>query len=161
MPLRNNLEARITKNGVGIFSKVLIPKDTVVIEFGGHILKSEDLPDNIIPENDYYLQIGQDKFIGPSGTHDDYINHSCVSNCFVIIVGNRALLMSMQQIMPNIQITFDYSLTSTEDNWKMECKCGSYDCRKIISSYRLLDEETRKKYEDMNIVPKYVKESVK
>lgn len=161
MAFVNNLEKRMTKNGVGIFSKVLIPKDTIIFEFIGEIIEAKDMPENITPENDYYLQVTPDKFLGPSGSFDDFINHSCAPNCGVIVIGHRALLITLHQILPGTQITFDYSTTSTEDDWKMDCKCGAYNCRGVISSYKTLDEDTRKKYEEMHIVPKYVQESVK
>ncbi len=42
------------------------------------------------------------------------------------------------------------------DEWKMKCKCGSENCRKIISTFNALDDKTKKKYS--NYVIDYIRE---
>lgn len=152
----DNLEKRKEQ---GIFAKVDIPKGTVILEFKGDIFASQDLPKALSPEEDYYLQIGTDKYLGPSGWLDDKINHSCNPNSAVVIVGNRAFLVSLYLIKSGHQITFDYSTTSTEtpEEWSMNCNCGDYNCRGVISGYQSLDQSIKDNYEALGIIPKYVK----
>jgi len=151
------------RKALGAFAKVKIPKGTIIFEFKGDVINSEDIPKDLKPEDDYYLQIAPNKYLGPSGWLDDKVNHSCNFNCYVQIVGHRAFLISLYEILPGHQITFDYSTTSTEtpEEWSMKCNCGSYTCRKTISGYNSLDQTTRENYEKLGIVPKYVMESVK
>ena len=53
----------------------------------------------------------------------------------------------MRLIKKGVEITFDYAMNNI-DNWKMECNCGSKNCRKVISTFDVLDEKTKKKYLD-------------
>lgn len=156
-----NLKQIKTNTGVGVISTVDIPKDTIIFEFKGDVMKESDIPTDA--NINYYLQIGKDNFLGPSGSFDDFFNHSCNPNCKVFIVGNRAFLISLYLIRAGTEITFDYSTTSTDtqDSWSMKCKCGDYNCRKTVSGYQYLDAATRKQYEDLGAVPKYVRDSVK
>lgn len=146
----------------GVFAKGNIQPNSIVLEFKGDIFTKNTLPLDLI-KNNFYVQIGSDKYIGGSGWVDDFVNHSCNPNCKVFIVGNRAFLISLYLIKAGAEITFDYSTTSTDtkDNWLMKCKCGDYNCRKVISGYQYLDTATQKRYEDLDAVPKYVKDSVK
>ena len=154
----DNLQKKKNSQGIEIIvAKADIPKDTVVFEFKGNIFKRSKLPNNNWQD---YLQIDKDLFLGMSGDLDDIIRHSCNPSCWIKIVGRRALLISRHFIKAGSEITFDYSITSTQEpsEWSMQCNCGVYTCRKIISGYRHLNENIRKHYEAANIVPQYVKE---
>lgn len=150
----NHLKVIETNRGKGIIVTHDIPAETVILEFKGNTFDRE----SIVHELGQVLQIGNDRFLGPSGSVDDYINHSCAPNCGLHIVGPRAFLIAIHQIPAKTEITFDYSTTSndTQEQWQMECKCGFHKCRKIISGYQYLDKETKERYEKMGIIPKYL-----
>ncbi len=42
-------------------------------------------------------------------------------------------IFASQDIKKGEEITFDYSSTEADPYWKMKCKCGSFNCRKIIN----------------------------
>lgn len=152
-----HLEVRESKIGKGTFTKVAIPAGSKVAEILGPVLLDREVPsaDNF----DIYLQVGPNTFIGPSGRNvPEYLNHSCDPNCYVQVVGNRAIIYSLYVIPANAEITFDYSLTSTDtyDTWKMNCKCGSNKCRKVISGFQYLDPALQEAYKQKNIVPLYI-----
>ena len=42
-----------------------------------------------------------------------------------------------------------------EDNWEMNCKCGSKNCRKIIKNFKYLPKKIQQKYIKLKIVPDY------
>lgn len=140
------------KNGNGVFTLIAIPADVPILEIKGDFFSSKD---NIGQD---HLQVGIDKFIGPTGGIDDHINHSCNPNCVLHIAGNRAMLYSLHAIRENSEITFDYSVSSTDthDTWKMECKCGEFNCRKIISGYNYLPPDLRSKYEGVGMTPQFM-----
>jgi len=153
------LEVRDSKIGKGTFTKVSIPAGVPVAEIRGPVLLDRDVPphDNI----DIYLQVGPNTFIGPSGKNvPEYLNHSCDPNCYIHVVGNRAIIYSLYVLPANAEITFDYSLTSTDtyDTWKMECHCGSYKCRKLISGFQYLDPALQDSYKKKQLVPLYILE---
>lgn len=149
-----NLKVIDTNRGKGVITLHDIPADTVIFEFKGNKFDRESVAHGF----EQILQIGNDRFLGPSGDVDDYINHSCNPNSGLHIVGPRAFLISIHQIPANTEITFDYSTTSNDtlEQWKVECKCGFYKCRKTISGYQYLDKETKERYEKLGIIPKYL-----
>ena len=153
------LEVRDSKTGKGTFTKVSIPAGVPVTEIRGPVLLDRDVPphDNI----DIYLQVGPNTFIGPSGKNvPEYLNHSCDPNCYIHVVGNRAIIYSLYVLPANAEITFDYSLTSTDtyDTWKMDCHCGSNKCRKLISGFQYLDPALQDTYKKKQLVPLYILE---
>lgn len=149
-----NLKIVETNKGKGVITLSDIPANTVIFEFKGDKFDREKLVHNFAS----ILQVGSDRFLGPSGDKDDYINHSCNPNCGLYIVANRAFLMSLHDISEKTELTFDYSTSSSDtlDQWKMECKCGFYHCRKVISGYQYLDKAIKDRYEKLGIVPKYL-----
>lgn len=142
-----------SKNGLGVFANIDIPKNAPLIEIIGNIYKN--LPE-IIDEN--YLQIGHNTFLGKTGGVDDYLNHSCEPNAFISALGDRAILYSMYNIRANLEITFDYSTTSTDtlDTWKMNCNCGSFKCRKIISGLQYVDSKIVEEYKNKGALPLFM-----
>jgi SET domain-containing protein len=103
-----------------------------IIEVTGDIFNK-----NNVPDHSAVLQIGKDMWIGSSGRQDDYLNSSCSPNCYLHIVGKRAILYSKFVILPNNEITIDYnSLEYTANNKKIKCTCGYINCRGTIPSFR-------------------------
>lgn len=148
------LQVKPAKSGMGVFTKLQIPANTAILEFTGDIIPKDKMSFDM----SQVLQVGTDRFIGPSGAVDDYVNHSCDPNCLVHIVGNRAFLYSMYVIPANTELTFDYSTSSTDtlDSWQMKCQCGSYKCRKIISGYQYLSEPLKKDYAAKGMIPVFI-----
>ena len=151
------LEVRSSKTDRrGTFTTIRIPANTAIMEITGPLRLDREIP----PEDtmDMYLQVGPNAYIGLSGGADDFINHSCDPNCKLHVVGNRAILYSMYVIPENTELTFDYSTTSTDtlESWKMDCKCGSYKCRKVISGFQYLPLELQTSYKEKGMVPLYI-----
>ena len=150
------LEVKDCKTGKGVFATIQIPANVAIMEMAGPVLLDREFPANADVDN--YLQIGPNTFLGLSGGIDDYLNHSCDPNCYLNVVGNRAILHSLYVIPAGGQLTIDYATTSTDtlETWKMDCKCGSFKCRKVISGIDTKDAETRQKYESKNMLPLYI-----
>lgn len=146
------LKVKPSKWGVGVFTSVEIPANVPIIEVTGQVYTEDKLPD---PNDPALIQVGPYIYIGPSGTIDDYIGHSCNPNCLLHIGGKRAIVYSMYVIKAGSEITFDYSTSSTDtlDKWQMNCQCGEYNCRKVISGLHYLDEATQTKYKEKGMIP--------
>jgi hypothetical protein len=88
------------------------------------------------------IQCAADRFRDSAGIAR-YVNHSCEANC-----GIKGLfdIVAMRTIQPGEEITWDYEMTEDSDWWRMDCRCGSPRCRKVIGAYRNLPEEFRVKY---------------
>lgn len=152
-----NLEVKAAgSKGSGVFSKVFIPNKTVIYEFGGVVMTRNDLNSYTEPQNT--IQIGENLYLSKSGGLEDYTNHSCDPNCGLRIVGNRALLVTLYDVQPGHEITFDYSTSSndTMDSWHMTCGCGYFSCRKVISGFQYLPLERQQYYIKLGIVPSYL-----
>jgi hypothetical protein len=136
-----------------IFAKCKINKDQPILEFSGNIFSGEK-----IFEENLILDLPKGKYIGPSGNLDDYVNHSCNPNSRVIVVTTRAFLYSIKNIKPNEEVTFDYS-TIMKSNIKFDCKCKQFNCRKIIGNLSTVNEQTLKKYKELNLIPSFILEN--
>lgn len=150
------LEIKQSKTGKGMFTKTQIPADTPIKEFTGKVFTADELPH----DSSIFLQISPNLYIGPIGTVKgvDYINHSCNPNCYIHVVGSRAILYSMYVIQSGSELTFDYSTTSTDtlDSWKMDCRCGYNKCRKVISGFQYLPQDIKDKYNQRGIIPLFI-----
>jgi SET domain-containing protein len=160
--MKNSLYVKeTTAKGKGLFTKTSFKKNDIIIEFEGDIIDRADIPFPYpdTPEVNNLKQISKDKFLSMSGDMDDFINHSCNPNCKFTIRGSRAFLEALYDISKDTELTFDYSITSTDTHadWSMSCSCGSYTCRKIISGYDTLSEEKKTEYLTLGVVPNYVK----
>lgn len=143
-----------SKFGQGVFTSVHIPGNVPIMEMTGDIFNEENAPH----DHPALLQIGKGLYLGPSGDPSDYINHSCNPNSYLHIVGSRAILFSLHPIKADDELFFDYSTTSTDDlnKWQMECLCGAYNCRKVISGFHYLNENLQESYKKRGLVPMFM-----
>jgi len=130
------------KKGFGIFAIRNIRKDEAILEFNGPYIKIENI-DGIPREVwDHLFNIGINEYI-MAREPGVRTNHSCNPNAGIV---RDVFLVAMKDINKDEEVTFDYS-TITADNWELECHCGSPLCRKIISNYRDLPDDIKKKYD--------------
>ncbi|MCX5812827.1 MAG: SET domain-containing protein-lysine N-methyltransferase [Proteobacteria bacterium] len=153
------------KHGKGVFAGRKFKAGEMIIEFKGNFMTYEEQADLCLVE-DRYVQVGHNLFMGPSGDIDDYINHSCNPNAALIIPAGDAVrggvaLIALREINEDEEITFDYSTTMDEDDWEMDCGCGSEKCRKRIRDFKYLPEDTQEKYIRLGIVPDYIMKKLK
>ena len=140
--LSKKLRIKNTPNlGKGVFVKEKISKDELVADWSeGKIYRAEkcsDLPKEIA---DHAIQFSDNEWIDVNDSR--FINHSCEPNCGF---KGKFQLVAMRDIIPGEQVTFDYDMSEDSD-WKMECKCSSSSCRKIIGSFKNLPEKFKEKY---------------
>ena len=94
--------------------------------------------------------------MGPSGGLNDFLNHLCNPNSGLKIEGKRVTLIAIKNIKKGKEIKWDYSTTMDEDDWELDCKCGSKNCRKRIKDFKYLPKKLRQKYIKLRIVPEYI-----
>ena len=140
--------------GSGLFATRDISKDEIIAEFNGPLVKIEKMEG--IPKEvwDHLFNVSVDEYIiarDPAAR----TNHSCDPNAGIV---RNVFLVAMRNIAKNEEVTFDYSII-TVDNWKLECKCGSPSCRKIIGNYRDLPNELKRKYD--KYTPDWIKTILK
>jgi uncharacterized protein len=143
------------KFGKGLFASVNIPKNTVVARVTGKVLNFEDTL--LLKERESHtLQTGTDKYIlcDPPFL---YSNHSCDPNCGLTPFLE---LKTLRAIKKGEEILWDYSTSMMERHWTMLCKCGSPNCRGLITDFDLLPQATQQKYIDMGIVLPFIVEEI-
>jgi len=150
------LVLRNCKHGKGVFTIQDITTGNEVLQFGGSVVGSDELPNPYSAENDYYLQIGDGIFLGPSGGIDDYVNHSCCPNTGVLFDSGVIKLVAVTSIPAGSEITFDYSTTMDNSRWEMDCCCSSRNCRYKIKNFVELASEIQAQYIQLGVVPDYI-----
>jgi len=145
-----------TKNGRGVFANRDFKKGEIIFEFHGNFCTYEELPTPYNEVEDHYVQIGENLYMGPSGDIDDFFNHSCDPNSGLKINDKKVFLIAIKDIKKDNEITYDYSTTMDEDDWEMDCNCGSKNCRGRIRDFKYLPPDIQKKYLDLGIIPEYI-----
>lgn len=128
--------------GLGIFAVRDIERDEIIAEFRGPRITIEDVEG--IPREvwDHLFNVGLCDYI-IAREPAVRTNHSCNPNAGIV---KDVFLAAMRDIKKDEEVTFDYSMI-TADNWQLDCRCGSPQCRKIVGNYADLPDDIRKKYE--------------
>jgi uncharacterized protein len=121
-------------HGRGLFALDHIAKDEIVLVKGGHIVSREQVPDINARLGSVEIQIGDDLFIAPVTPEERegsmlYSNHSCDAN--LGMYGN-IVFVALRDIPPGEELTHDWC-TTDDDTYAVECKCGSENCRKVVT----------------------------
>jgi len=146
------LIVRENHKGLAVYAGRDIKKGERVCEFRGPIITGDECD----PNNDYYLQIDDNLYMGASGEYDDLINHSCNPNGGLVCEGGRIFFMALRDIPAGEELTFDYSTSMDEDNWEMECHCGEIECRGTVRDFKYLPEEVRERYLSLGVVLPFI-----
>lgn len=138
-------------HGKGIFIVKPIRKGGVVSFLRGKIrrLEIKNAKDSL--SHMVWIGIGKNKWIDPSYPYK-YLNHSC--NPSAGIIGKKKVV-AMRNLKPGDEVTVDYSITECDYLWRMHCRCGEKNCRKVIKSVNFLPKSVFKKYE--KFMPNYFK----
>lgn len=137
------VEARRTgRYGRGVFAKQPIRKGEIIAVFDGPTFDGEfeDWTEDLL---NHAIQFGKDRWRDSKGLAR-VLNHSCEPNC-----GIKGLfkIVTMRRIEPGEELTWDYEMTEKNDyGWRMRCRCGSAECRRVIGDYRKMPRKTRAKY---------------
>jgi hypothetical protein len=122
-------------HGRGLFAKAKIDKDEIVAVKGGHIVDRKTLRDQITPRlGPVEIQIDDDLFVAPITPEECelsmlYSNHSCDAN---IGIRGEITFVEMRDIGAGEELTHDWC-TTDDDDYSVECKCGSANCRNTLT----------------------------
>lgn len=117
-----------------------IIKDTVLAKIDG------DFFDKTHPawssyQFNHMVQVGPSRWRLPSLLGAAF-NHSCNPNA-----GIRGLyeFVAMRDIAAGEEICWDYAMSENYE-WRMDCLCGTPQCRKVVGAHDLLPPELKLKY---------------
>ncbi|MEP6699061.1 MAG: SET domain-containing protein-lysine N-methyltransferase [Verrucomicrobiota bacterium] len=121
-------------HGRGLFALTDIAKNEIVAVKGGHIVTREQLAAITALLGSVEIQIGENLFIAPASADERegsmlYSNHSCDAN-----LGLRGdiVFVAIQRISAGDELTHDWCITD-DDDYSVECKCRSRECRGILT----------------------------
>jgi len=129
-----------------------------IVRFGGPVLRAADVPRQVEGRNDRYVQIGHDRWLGPSGRIDDLFNHSCAPNAGLTF-GEGVTLVALRAIAPGEEIAWDYATTVGDPSWRMPCGCGATACRGMVGPFGTLPETLRDWYLERGLVAPHLAEA--
>lgn len=110
---------------------------------------------------DVYRQVSRDRFFGPSGGPDDFVNHSCHPNAYVRFDSDSAFLIACADIKIGEELFFDYGLTQINFPFRFDCLCGAARCRGSIGDYHELPESVIADYRAAGMVPSHIAEELR
>jgi uncharacterized protein len=148
--------------GFGVFAaKPFARGETVMVDLDG------DYYDRVVSYRELQeqgfdlsktLQVGPDAFKLPSGSIDDFTNHSCEPNTGIRLLPEGVLILALRDIAPHEELTYDYSTYLNNPYERMTCLCGATTCRGIIGNFSVLPQHLKEKYLSLGIVGEFCKE---
>jgi hypothetical protein len=134
-------------HGLGLFAKTKISAGEIVAVKGGYIFAGRDWRAVEPALGSAEIQVAEDLFIAPSMSAERdggmiYINHSCDPN---VAIQGQIVFVAMRDIPAGEELTHDWATTDDTDH-RMECRCGSPDCRKVITGKDWMKPELQLKY---------------
>jgi SET domain-containing protein len=134
---------RTLDKGAGIFAIRDISKGEYITEFKGPVVEIENL--EIFPHEvvDHLFNIGKHTYI-MAMEPAVRTNHSCEPNAGI---KDTVFLAAMRDIKKDEEVSFDYS-TIIDDEWTLDCLCGTPSCRAKIGKFKYLSNELKQKYND-------------
>jgi hypothetical protein len=147
---------RSEENEKKIVADKAIPTGTELCFFSGPII-DYDVTKDLGEKESYALQVSKNCYhlLDPPFR---YFNHSCDPNCGLM---PDLKLITIKPARQGEELTYDYSTTMMERDWKMKCSCGKPNCRKIITDFDKLPADLQQKYLDLNIVQEYIVKALK
>ena len=138
-------ESRI--HGRGLFAREAIRRDEIVAIKGGYVFDRRTLLEVESKLGAAEIQIGENLFIGPLAENERegsmiFSNHSCEPN---IGVQGQIVFVAMRDIETGEELTHDWAMTD-DDAYRMECGCGNFTCRKIITGQDWQRKDLQEKY---------------
>ena len=130
------------RTGRGLYSNRAFKRGELVFTMQGERRHYESRTAEDAYRCENWLVIDKDIFIDPAPPYV-FANHSCEPN-----LGIREPLhfMALRDIAPGEELTYDYSITTDELPWTMQCLCGALGCRKLISAFQYLPEGIYRRY---------------
>jgi SET domain-containing protein len=121
-------------HAAGCYTTSSIPKGVKVVEYTGPRISKKQADTHFKNSKITYLfGIGDGKTVINGHGMAMYINHSCDPNCETEELRGRVWVMSIREIAPGEELTYDYNLYDGDED-EARCHCGASNCRKTMYS---------------------------
>ena len=143
-----------------MYAAVSFAEGDRLLEFTGRRFRSDQIPSLMRCRTDRFVQVTPDHYMGPSGQLDDLVNHSCMPNAGLRFTEEGVFLVAVRAIAPGEEVTWDYSTTLLDSDWRMICQCRSEGCRRVIGNFDTLSPERQSWFRARGLVAPYLRERV-
>lgn len=152
--------AETATHGLGVFTaKAFSAGDVVMIDEDGDYYRDVMTYEELCRHGhalDITLQVGRDAFKLPTGSLEDFTNHSCDPNTGVRLTRKGTIVLALRDIAVHEELTYDYSTYLDNPYENMRCLCGAPNCRGVIGNFITLPAELRQRYQALGIVGDFV-----
>jgi hypothetical protein len=152
----NPFKVSQSKSGKAVYATRSFPIGAILMNFTGQRYHVSEILAHRYGEEDRFVQIGIDTYMGPSGDIDDLVNHSCNPNAGLQFNGEEIVLVAIKPVQKGEEICWDYSTTSSSSAFWMRCMCGSHNCRGVIGDFEFLEADLQESYRNRRLVPPYL-----
>lgn len=136
--------------GRGLFAGESIAAGIPILQFQGPLLTLAEVRSKGAAAANA-LQIGVNQYLDLEKP-GRFVNHSCEPNA---VVKSDTLLVAWRDIVEGEEIRFDYS-TTISDGWTMPCRCGSPQCRGMVTAFQLLPTELQRRNAILGCVQQFI-----
>jgi hypothetical protein len=154
--------AETAERGIGVFAaREFAPGDIVMMDFDANyydqVLSYKELCAQKI-DLKYPLQVGPDRFRVPSGSLDDFLNHSCDPAAGIRMYPHGIVVVALRPIRMHEEVTFDYSTYLNNPYEHLICRCGAKECRGIVGNFDTLPKDRQERYMALRVIGDFVLE---
>ncbi len=151
------LEIKESRNGLGIFANQTYKANEIIFEVLGKVVHYKKVLKIGGKFADNTFRFDTDNYLSPQGYIGEFLNHSCDPNCKVIKKNKKLYIVAIKKVKPGQQVVIDYTtILAADDIWKMNCNCGSVNCRRKIKKITSLTKNILDKYIKEKIAPDYI-----
>jgi uncharacterized protein len=155
---------RTERRGLGIFAAKPLPAGSVVLtdhdgDYYDHVLGYRELCRRGY-SLDITLQVGLDAYKLPTGSLEDFTNHSCDPNTGLRLNDQGTIIVALRDIAAHDELTYDYSTYMNNRYELLRCLCGAPNCRGVIGNFNTLPAELQGRYRALDIVGAFVDEPI-
>ena len=101
---------------------------------------------------DMTLQVGPDAYKLPTGSLEDFTNHSCDPSTGVRLDALGTTVIALRDIAAHDELTYDYSTYLNNPYERLRCFCGAANCRGVIGNFNTLPAELQGRYRSLGVV---------
>ncbi len=135
-------------HGRGLFAKEQILKREIVVVRSGHIVDRNTIQNNKNIIKNSELQISEDLYLAPLNDKEfesvmTFVNHSCEPN---LGLSGNIIFVAMRNIEKGEELTLDYAMFSSSNDYSFVCQCKQLICRKHVASKDWMNKELQIRY---------------
>ncbi|RNA40288.1 Histone-lysine N-methyltransferase trr [Brachionus plicatilis] len=142
---RQNVYLKKSKiQGLGLFAARDLEKNTMIIEYIGELIRNEvaNRREKLYESQNrgiYMFRLNDELVVDAtiSGGLARYINHCCDPNCVAETVSvekdQKIIIIANKKILKGEELTYDYQFEFEDESSKIQCLCGSANCKKWMN----------------------------